>query len=191
MNTDVIFGALRQHRLAVVFGVVAFAFLILLVIRLPRGSEIERELESERIAVRRIQQNLAAGADLDRHLEILREQVEEINARLMERREVAVNYDYFYRMEEASGVRIQNIEQRAGSVGAAAAVPSVDLFDVIGYSLSVQGTFANIVGFIRSLESGRHFIRIQSVNLGSAAQTGTGAGRLNAQIELNVLGRKP
>ncbi|MCC5807044.1 MAG: hypothetical protein JJU00_12015 [Opitutales bacterium] len=190
MKKEMIISILRQHRVAMVLCAFAVVFIALLVVRVPMTGELESELESERMTLRRMQQNLAQGEDLRGHLDTIKTQVVQIDERLMERREVAVNYDYFYRMEEAAGVRIQNIQQQAQAAGSAVTLPRIELYDVIGYSVTAQGGFEDIVDFIQQLESGRHFVRIQSVNLSSAGQAGS-VGRLNAQIELNVLGRKP
>ncbi len=190
MKKEMISAILRQNRTAFALGALAFVFLVLLIVRIPKTGELERDLESERMALRRMQQNIAQGADLHAQLDLLNEQVAQIDDRLMERREVAVNYDYFYRMEEAAGVRIQNIQQQAQAAGASVTLPRIELYDVIGYSVTAQGGFEDIVDFIQKLETGRHFVRIQSLNLGSAGQAAPG-GHLNAQIELNVLGRKP
>ncbi len=190
MNKEAIFTILRQYRFAAALGALSVVLLALLVVRMPKAGELERELDSERMTLRRMQQNIAQGADLRGHVETVKSQVAQIDERLMERREVAVNYDYFYRMEEASGVRIQSIQQQAQAAGGGVTLPRIELYDVIGYSVTAQGLFEDIVDFIQQLETGRHFVRIQSVNLSATGQTAPG-GRLTAQIELNVLGRKP
>ena len=189
MSKDGILSKITQYRFAVVAGLVALVLLGVLLMRAPKTGALEELLQTRSDVARRMETNIRQGDDLEEHLRQLREQNTLIDERLMERGEVASNYNYFYQIEEAVGVRVEAIQQRGQAAGVAAARPSVDLYDLIGYSMTVRGSFSDLITFIQELEGGRYFIRLESINL-SRAQGGSEGSELSAQIELNVLGRK-
>ncbi len=188
MSKDGILSKITQYRFAVAAGSVALVLLVVLLMRAPKTGALEDVLQTRSDVARRMETNIRQGDDLAEHLRQLREQNILIDKRLMERSEVASNYNYFYQLEETVGVRVEAIQQRGQAAGVSAGRPSIDLYDLIGYSMTVRGSFSDLLTFVRELETGRYFIRLESINF-NRAQGGSGA-ELSAQIELNVLGRK-
>lgn len=131
-----------------------------------------------------------------RNSEKLADQVVEIQAlskemesRLVRAGQLAVNLQYFYKLEAETEVKLLDVRQ--GAMPKAAKT----LYTGIPFNVSVQGSFKQVLAFLQKLENGPHFCRFSSVNytkLASvAASRSSGGGDLSAitlSINLELLG---
>ncbi|MCC5839087.1 MAG: hypothetical protein JJT96_03100 [Opitutales bacterium] len=180
---------IKEYPLAVCAFLIVVAAGVLLFLRADRVTLLEAELSTARTTINRMEANLRESADLEEDKERLLRLRDQIDSRLMAREEVAFNLDYFYRLEATHTVRIENLRPLGGRAGPSDVVPPVDLFDVLGFDLTVRGEFANVNEFIRTLESDHYFGRVESLSITRPA--GAGSNTVTAQIALNLLGRKP
>lgn len=188
MSAEII-NRMKEYPLAVGASLIIVVAAALLFLRADRTQMLETELRSAEMALTRMETNLREAVDLEADKERLTRLREQVDGRLMVREEVALNLDYFYRLEAAYDVRIENLRPLGGSAGPAGVVPTVDLFDVLGFDITVRGDFAKVTEFIRALEADHYFGRVESLNI--TRPTGDAANVVAVQIALNLLGRKP
>ena len=183
-----IFGKLRQYPVAIIaFSLVGVAA-VAIFLRSAELSALETELADRESEWDRISANLKRARDLESNLATIRASIADIEARLMDPGERAINYDYFYGLEKAAGVRLSKLQQGGvidTTAGAIAGVEEFKKYQLIGYAVGVVGTFSEIVDFLHRLKQGHHFVRISSFAVSSDKQV---EGELTANFELQILG---
>jgi Tfp pilus assembly protein PilO len=111
-------------------------------------------------------------------LAALQEALGQIDRNLVFEGEMEVNLGYFYKMERLSGVRLSQLNQLSSQ-------PTTDgnPFKAIPFSLRVTGTYAQIMNFLRQLETGPRLLRIRTSNF-SRAETKDKSLDLDLTVEL-------
>jgi hypothetical protein len=138
--------------------------------------DINGALAQKTSEARRLKTNINNSTQLNEHVELLRTANKKISQRLMRESDLAANQQYFYRIESETGTKITdlqpgtNVSQPKGR-GAAAKL----LYPPVPYTCAVQGSYGQILRFLQRLESGDHFVRIVSANVGLAGGTSDGA----------------
>lgn len=94
-----------------------------------------------------------------------------------------INTQYFYKIERETGVKIVSFSQATRTL----AKPAKGAFAPIAFNLGVQGSFSQILDFLRQLENGASFCRIVTANCNSP-QGGRGAS-LTLSLNLELLGQ--
>ncbi len=184
---EVILKVIKQRPTATVSLVIA---LVLGVFYYIRGGHLEAVIEEQAFAENewnRIEFNVRRARDLEQHLDQMRIVEEEIASRLMNPAEVAINYDYFYRIERETGVRLVTINQ-TGQVDSRGVpgLPALSNYSAVGYTLSVEGNFSQVLDFLSEVANGRFLARVSAINISSAAQ---GRG-VTANLQCQILGVK-
>jgi Tfp pilus assembly protein PilO len=109
--------------------------------------------------------------------------VERINRNLAVESNLADNLWYFYKLEEQTKARIRGLNQLATSG------PGDDTrseFKPIPYSMEISGTFAQVMNFLQSLESGPRLVKVRGFTF---RRSETDAGAVVLQLDLTVLGK--
>ncbi len=106
----------------------------------------------------------------------------EMEGRLMKAGQLAVNLQYFYKLETENEVKLVDVRQ--GSVPRS----SKTLYTGVPFSVSVQGPFPNVMNFMNRVQNGRHFCRINTATFGKATEAGM-AGYVNLNLNIDLLGQ--
>jgi Tfp pilus assembly protein PilO len=83
-----------------------------------------------------------------------------IDQNLVVERALEVNLGYFYQMERVSRVHLRQINQLGRPPS-----PEGNPFRIVPFALQATGTYAQLINFMRNLESGPRLLRITSYNL--------------------------
>lgn len=149
----------------------------------------EKDKESQKIALNA------------RHTTGLAEQVQEIQAaakqlesRLVHAGDLANNLQFFYRLENETGVKL--IDVRQNSQPAAKQNAPKTLFVPVSFNLTLQGTYPQIWAFLRLVETGPHFARfdrltVSKIEAGGRTESGGGSAapdQMNAAFTVELLG---
>jgi Tfp pilus assembly protein PilO len=180
---------MKKHKLT---SVAVLISVVCAVVVYFRGGAIE-EKTSESAAkaeeAAKIKANITNSANLPEQVEAIKGAVGEIESRLVRPGQLATNLQYFYRLEADTGVKI--LDARQGNVPANRPGPKTAYVGV-PYSVSVQGTFAQTLAFLRRLETGRHFAKFVSVTYtkaGGAADASSPANLMTLSINVELLGQ--
>ena len=193
MNLEGLIRKIRQYPLVTVFGAISLILIIAILIRNPKVSslqEINDQREREWTTVRT---NHERSAGLEAEVEKLRSFSEEVNRRLISADAIANNYNYFYRIERQTGIRIVNIQQLpVASARRPQYLPELNDFDLVPFNLTFQGSFDVTMTFLQGIERGEHLVRIESISINRDEGTGTSSNQrtLVTRMEMNILGRK-
>jgi hypothetical protein len=128
-------------------------------IYLRSGLLDEQQLELDRHSEESSRQraNIANAAQLQEQLQFLIQANEAVRNRALTVEGLAQNLQYFYRLESEIGIKY--IDLRAGLKAPAVKSP---IYVPLNYIVSVQGSFSQVISFLRRLEQGAYFCRVNS-----------------------------
>ena len=113
----------------------------------------------------------------------------ELESRLVRVDQLAVNLQYFYKLETDHGVKLIDVRQNTPPVRRG---PKT-LFAPVPFNLTVQGTYDQLVKFLGDLQNGRHLCRITSATFtqpgGAVAGSSTAVPDMTLTLNLELLGQ--
>jgi hypothetical protein len=187
MSNEELVAFLRKNVIPVVCVVVSIAIGFTLYYRsdvLP---------DAEKVLAQRTQQGELLAANIedanqppslkDQHAAIAAAN-EAINNRLVRVGQLAENLQYFYQLESATGAKLTPVQ---------VPVPAPDkkapktFYTPVGFTLSAQGDYAQLIDVLRRLEDGEHYCRVLTCNFRPVA-TDIRGGPMLMTISLQLLG---
>ncbi len=137
--------------------------------------------DDARVYGERMMTVLAGHTRLTAQVATTQEAVELIERNLIQENDLPENLGYFYKLETASRARIAQISQ----LNAQTLIGNP--FKAVPFSVHVTGSYPQIIGFIRALETGPRLARIREYEFTrSDAKTGT----LAMDLTVELLGSK-
>lgn len=175
LNSRALAQKIRQYPLLVICIVVVLALLATLYIRSDLIDLQKKELEKHVTDNRRQRINITNSALLQDQLDYLVQANAAVRNRSMSATGLAQNLQYFYRLEAEVGIKYLDLRPapRPAAAKGASYVP-------VGYTVNVQGEFLQIIKFLRHLEQGAYFCRVNSALLAGSDEVYT----LNLNIDL-------
>lgn len=152
-----------------------------------RSDEIDRlqtdlKTTSDKAAV--IRSNVGFAKNLPEQVAELQVSTKELEARLVSAGKLAVNLQYFYKLEAENEVKLLDVRQNPVSKGAKS--PYVG----IPYNVNVEGSYKQVMAFLQHLEKGRHFCRINTATFNKALGSAEGAPPgMTMALSLELLGQ--
>ena len=104
----------------------------------------------------------------------------EVEARLMKAGQLAVNLQYFYKLETENEVKLGDVRQNPFPRN------NKTLYAGVPFTVSVQGSFAHVTNFLNRLQNGRHFCRVNTANYTEASD---GTGDISLALNIELLGQ--
>lgn len=125
--------------------------------------------------------NVKNSANLPEQVAALQAAGKELQARAVHSSELAINLQYFYKLEAETEVKLVDARQSS--------VPQKNVgkttFIGVPFTVTVEGDFKQVFDFLQRLENGRVFCRINTFTINKA-----GAGdRISVNISLDLLGQ--
>lgn len=188
MNLSAIGKIIREYPLLLVCGVLVILFGVLVIIRGPKVNEQEKQLEELETEWGRMQTNQERSRELEEHVALLEEQLDKLEGRLLDPEEVAQNHEFFYRLEEGTGVSLRDFQQAGPTSGEELEMEGTGMkhFRVLRYALTATGPFARILHFLEALEGSGPVVRIEGMQL-RRAEEATSAEMTTVQFNCYVL----
>ncbi len=184
---------LKEYPLAVLSVVVIIICSAVIFLRGGAALELSAKEADLNSRIRTIDQNVKNAKDLKEDVEEVNLLVEQIEARLFNRDQRAVNINFFYAIEDRLNVRIANISQMPTEdpVYAKGGAHELKLHSTISYNISLNGRFDDILTFLYELHRVDPLIRVADFQIakGGNAKTNT-TTMLDARLRLLVLAEK-
>lgn len=174
MTTKDISVWLKKHPFGAVCGGLSLLLAAGYFFRQGSVPEAEALLEQRTTESLRLKANITNAVSLKDHVTVLEDANAKVDQRLVRAADLARNQQYFYKIEADTGVKLMDLRPGgapSSSVKPAATGPKKH-FSTVPYSCTVQGTYSQLLAFLRKLEQGEHFPRILSASVG--ASTGGG-----------------
>ena len=177
MTTPELVAWIKKNPISVGCGVLSLALAVALYFRSDAIAEANQTLDEKTAEAQRYALNLANSAQLKEQLDALTTADKVIESRLIHASDLGINQQFFFKLESESGVKLLDLRQapRPGS-GGKAYVP-------IGFNVSLQGDFGQVMKFLRLLEDGAHYCRTLT-----ATCSGNRTGGLTLTLNLELLG---
>lgn len=144
-------------------------------------SQAENDLRSKDAA--NVLNNVRNSANLPEQTAEMQAYAKELESRLIKASQLAVNLQYFYRLEAENQVKLVDVRQNPTR-------PSKSLYVSVPFSVTVQGTFAQVTNFLSKLQNGRALCRINSAVFNKAASaTAGGPPEMTLVLSVELLGQ--
>ncbi len=130
--------------------------------------------------------NVSNSVNLPEQTEALQAAAKELESRLVRPTSIALNLQYFYKMESEAGVKILDVRQNYNPNARANVRGPATAFVPVPYVVSVQGTFGQTLLFLKKIEAGQHITRFSNVTFTKAGGSDSGDGLDLMTLSLNV-----
>ena len=182
MTSADILALIKKHPVGVGCIFVCIVCGVLLYMRSGIVAASQAELEASSAQASKMIANVRNANGLAEQLTEIQALSKEMEGRLMKASQLAVNLQYFYKLETENDVKLVDVRQ-----GSPARNPKT-LYSGVPFSVSVQGPFPNVINFLNRVQNGRHFCRINTANFTKAQEAGA-AGRINLALNIDLLGQ--
>ncbi len=151
----------------------------------------QQDAQAKEQEFQKIDANVRSTSGLADATAEIKEAGKQFDTRLVRAPQLANNIQFFYRLESDTGVKLLDVRQlpvpapRPGEKrGAYVPVP---------FQVAIQGSFAQVHDFLRRVEAGPHFLRVNQVTVTKFSSGGEGAafatsGAVNVALNLDLLG---
>lgn len=149
---------IKKYPVGSVATIIAVLMLAALVYRHSTMSGMKQDFEGESSLEQKLAANVTYSAQLEEQLHALVETNQVINGRLVNPQDLAINLQYFYKLEAETGVKL--IDTRPANSPNNKATPIKGGFKPVQYAVSLQGNYARVLTFLRKLEQGNYYCRV-------------------------------
>ncbi|WP_309025833.1 hypothetical protein [Pelagicoccus enzymogenes] len=190
-----IFSYLKKNYIVSICSLVAIVCLGVYLVRSDQITRLAADYDDLSVRHSRILKNLKFGSDIEADLDRLKTMSEEIEARLFSPEDLATNQRYFYQIESATGVEMASIQQiikplPEGKNNKQARMKAErSPYQEIIYDMSVQGTYTEVLSFLREIEGGEAFAVLDGFTI-MDSKSKEADPEVDIRLSVNVLGRK-
>ncbi len=173
---------LKKHPLGVACGLVTVVCAALLYQRSDNIGASQTELDARTAEATKMIANVRNSTGLAEQVAEIQAQRKELEGRLLKAGQLAVNLQYFYKLEAETEVKLQ------GDVRQGMAAKTNKSYIGVPFTVSVQGTYPQVVNFINKLQNGRHFchITMATLNKGSGSDSAAAVAERDMMLTLNL-----
>jgi Tfp pilus assembly protein PilO len=172
----------RKHPVGISCGLAAFVLAGASYYRMDLIPAAEALLEQRTSEGEKLNNNLKNSVLLKEQQDALVAANREVGDRVIRMGALTTNLQYFYRIEAETETKLLDVRQQAPTPVKGPAPKYLR----VPYSLSVQGSYAKVITFLRKLETGSQFVRVTSATL-NPVPTGE-PGTVTLSLSLEVLG---
>lgn len=186
MTTADLLSLAKKHPISAACLLVVLACGAALYFRSGQVEASQAEYDARAAESAKMISNVTNAPGLEEQLAEIQGLTKELDARLVRAGQLAVNLQYFYKLEADHGVKLLDVRQNALPRNPRG--PKT-IYTPVPYSLTAQGSYEQLVKFLAQVEHGRHFCRINSLVLTKAGGVGPAATQdLNLALNLELLG---
>ncbi len=191
MSSNKLTSLFKDYPLAVICVIVIIACGVVIFLRGDAFMELSAQEADLNSRIRTIDQNVKNANNLEDQFDEVKLLVEQVEARLFDRDQRAVNINFFYDIEDRLGVRISNISQLPGEdpIYAKGGPRELKLHSTIGYNILMNGGFSEILTFLYELYRVDPLIRVADFQI-SSGNRNTTEGVLEARLKVLVLAER-
>jgi Tfp pilus assembly protein PilO len=183
MTSADLVALLKKHPIGFGCALLGIACGAVLYLRSGNLAASQAELEAKSAEVAKMTANIRNSSNLPDQVAEIQALTKEFEGRLLKASQLAVNLQYFYKLETENEVKL--IDVRQGSLPKNAKT----IYQGVPFIVSVQGTYVQVMNFLNRLQNGRHFCRINTTNFTKTAVAGTSGSLVNLSITLDLLGQ--
>ena len=184
MNTAALLAFIKKQPIGVACAGLCLGCLLLLYFRSEALDERQKTFDARTAEADKIETNVRNAEGLPAQVAAMQADGKEMGSRLIRASQLALNYRYFYRLVDETGVKLIG-DIRQGQVLAGKGTTKTS-YQAVPYTVTIQCTYPQVLGFLQRLQSGAHFCRITSATFSKIG--GDNSDRLSATLNLDVMG---
>jgi len=194
MNFERLIEAIRKNLVIAISGVVTATCMTVYVLHKDKKPDLESEIEQIDIRISTMLRNLTNSAGLEEDIEVVKSQISELDERMFRPQELATNYNYFFNIETSTNVSLSELKQveivkeDVNREKHKMPNPIVDTYVKIRYDMRANGTYQDLVHFMRTLEGGPSFYKLEKFRLSKSSAGGDEL--LSMDVSFLMLGKK-
>jgi len=174
----------KKNPILILCVVAGLGLAVTIYARSGLGREQQMELDQKADEGKKYHANLANSIQLFDELQTLTEANLLVHERAIKPSDLATNLQYFYRIEAETGVKFVDLHQTdSGNSPSPTVKRGATIYTPVNYSMRVSGDFSQIIAFLKNLEHGAHFCRLNSM---TASQPG---GGMVVTLNVDLLGQ--
>ena len=179
MTSADLVAAIKKQPVGFGCGLICVMLGVVLYYRSSTIDEKQAEFDTKSAEAAKIISNVTLSKNLPEQVQEIQTLTKELESRLVHAGQLAVNLQYFYKLEAENEVKLVDVRQNAMPRTGAAT------YGGIPYNVTVQGSFKQVMTFLNRLENGRHFCHFTSAVFGKSS--GGDAGSQNGiTLTLNI-----
>lgn len=166
---------IKKQPIAFGCAFVALVCGVLLYLRSDAVDTARQTYEAKDGEAQKMEANVRHLAGLPEETGQVQEAGRQLEARLVRAGQLASNLQYFYRIENETGVKLLDVRQNP--IPAARPGAPRGTYAPVPFAVAIQGTFPQIYSFLRRIETGPQFARFNQITfnkLEATAATTTG-----------------
>lgn len=179
MNTADLVALIKKHPIGFGCGLVSIVCGILLYLRSDNIKASQAELEASSAQAAKMIANVRNANGLAEQVTEIQALSKELEGRLMKAGQLAVNLQYFYKLETENEVKLVDVRQSS------APRDPKKQYTIVPFNVSIQGPYANVINFLNRVQNGRHFCRINTASFTKIGETAD----MNLSLTLELLGQ--
>jgi len=187
MTSADLLAMIKKQPIGFASGVICLVCAGLLYFRGNKIEEYRVEYEAKSAEATTMLANVRNSEKLPTQVAEIQVLAKEMEGRLVKAGQLAVNLQYFYKLEAETEVKLVDVRQGNLPRGGKAAYAGIP------FSVTVQGSFKQVFAFLQKLENGPHFCRFTAVVFskqggGEASRASTDTASVNVSLNLELLG---
>lgn len=184
MKLSVVKSKIKEYPFACICLLISFVLIVLLILEYTKKPTLEALLSQKRFEKGVLEFNKINAVDLDKNIKQLDQMSSDIKARLINPSEKTDNFLYFFNLEKQTGVKLENPSQLSVEP-----LPSPNTLNlaITTFSLQANGTFNQVLNFIKQLEDGKYLGRITRYTLHQNKTLNSEL--LNISVDLSFFGK--
>lgn len=190
-----VFSYLKKNYVITICGTIAIVCLGVYFVRNDQITRLAADLDDLSVRRSRILKNLKFASEIEVDLVEMEKMKADAESRLFSPEDLATNQRYFYQVESATGVEMTSIQQiiKQLPVGKnnkkARNKAQNSKFQEIVYDMNIQGSYYQVLSFMRALEGGKAFTVLDGFSI-VGVKSVAGSSQVTVRLSVNVLGRK-
>jgi len=182
MSNEELVIFLRKNVISVVCALLSIGIGVAIYMRSDLLPEAEKVLAQKAQQGELLAANIEDSSQLKEQHAALMASNEEIANRMVRVGQLAENLQYFYRLESETDSKLVDLRQIPWVPPAKNAPKTV--FTPVGFALTAQGDYGQLVDLLRRLENGEHYCRVISCIFKPMTEVRGGQLQLTVNLEL-------
>jgi len=177
----------KKQPIGVACGAIALVCAAILYFTGDKVDEVRTQSEDLSKTAKAIRTNVDNSQGLPQQTDAIQKAVKEVDNRLIRASQLAINLQYFYRLESETGVKLVDVHQ--GSTNVLRGGQSKTPYSSVSFSVNIQGNFKQVLDFIQRIENGPRIARFSSVSFSKAGGENVSSDQFSVGMGIDFLGK--
>jgi hypothetical protein len=183
MSNEELIAFLRKNAVAVGCVVASLAIGVTIYLRSDLLPEAEKVFAQNAQKAALLAANIEDSQQLKEQHTALAASNQTISDRMIRVGQLAENLQYFYRLESDTGAKLTDLRQVPQPAPLTKNAPKT-AFSPVGFAVTAQGTYPQLMDLLRRLEGGEHYCRVLTCSVHPVAEQRGGAIQMALSLEL-------